>query len=320
MPEQSCVAVFAGYASEYPFRELAKRLRVSGVNVTELDMSCTNWRLSLSDIMSHSRRVLFSSQHPYMGAREYEHIYGIQDDILNLSCIIELTSPTASYFLPHDLVTPIKDHEIPALALMTGALMPHSSFAQLRDVVDVISVGWIGELAFSSAPSHNRRFKFSLLPSEMGYFLRKGLDHFLEFFGPLLALSPIVKLPRMKQSAHLSSELKRLGVTIVSPETPAEHVIACTNVVVSNGLSSILAEASYFGRIPICLIDGIHSESAQRHYLRATPTVLYFSPQQAAEYLLSMSDSFLARPISYQAFSTDTIISCLQTTGGHIQL
>ena len=311
MNNHEYIAVFVGYASEYPFRDLAKQLRSIGVNVAELDMSCSHWRSFVPGIMTHSTRILFSSQHPYMGKKEYEHIFGIKDDVLNLSGIIDLIEPSASYFVPHDLVTPIKKHEVPALALINGAFMPNTSFTHIRDVVEVFDAGWIGALAFSTAPVKPHSFTVSVLPSEIGYFQRRGLDRFLEMFGPLFAFKPIFKLPRMKGLDHLSDALTRLGVNLAPSETPAEHVIACSDVVVSNGLSSVLAEASYFGRMPVCIIDGIHSESLQRQYLSSTPDVVYALPHTAPEIIQRIADATIIPRVEHRGFAIDKLLSCL---------
>jgi hypothetical protein len=283
MPDSSeQVVVCLGYGSEYVFGDFAKCLRARDIRCLEIDMMQPGWRDRVADTLRYPRRILFTSQHPYLGGIVWKSLYQQDVDLLTLPEALELLSPERCYYVPHDFMTPIKDDEISALKDVTAALMPSDAFWYLRRITQVCDVGWIRTL---TAPDVQRPepIPLLLLPSEIGAYQKHGVDRFLRTFGPILDLKPAIKLPLMEGIAPFVDALQARGLTVMDAALNASVYIQASTIVVSNGLSSVLGESLQQGRATICLIDGVHAESLQRANLSGLDDLYLLSPAAAAE-------------------------------------
>lgn len=276
------VVVCLGYASEYVFGDFAKCLRARGIHCIELDMIQPDWRDHLAEALRYPRRILFTSQHPYLGHIVWKALFQQDVDLLTLPEALELLSPDRCYYVPHDFMSPIKDEEVSALKSVTAALMPSNAYWYLRRVTQVYDVGWIRTL---SAPGITCPDPIPLLflPSEIGGYQKHGVNHFLRTFAPILDIEPVIKFPLMEGIAPFVDALQARGLTVVDAALNASIYIQASTIVVSNGLSSILGESLQQGRITICLIDGMHAESVQRNNLAGLDNLHLLSPAAAAE-------------------------------------
>jgi hypothetical protein len=282
------VVVCIGHGSEYSLRTLAAKLSASGLNCVEIDTIEPGWREMLPHVRSFKRRTLLSSQHPYLNKRAWAHFYKFDTDIIDLPEAVDLIAPERVFYIPHDLGFPIKDDETIALAQVTAALMPSDAFWYLRRVTKVFNVGWIGNLGSDISHPLESANKLAFLPSEIGYYLRRGIDHFLKTFDAVLGLQPTIKLPVMDGVEPLEHALRKLGHDVLPARISAGSLINSSEIVISNGLSSIVFEAHSRGRRTICLIDGSQPEALQRDYFSALSELALIPPDQVKSHTLSV--------------------------------
>jgi hypothetical protein len=309
MPDSSeQVVVCLGYASEYVFGDFAKCLFARGIHCLEIDMIQPGWRDRVTEALRYPRRILFTSQHPYLGRIAWRSLFHGNIDLLTLPEALELLSPDRCYYVPHDFIAPIKDEEISALRDVTAALMPSDAFWYLRRITQVYNVGWIRTL---TAPDVERPEPISLLflPSEIAAYQKLGVDCFLQTFAPILDLKPVIKLPLLEDIAPFVDALQVRGLTVIDAALNASVYIQASTIVVSNGLSSILGESLQQGRVTICLIDGVHAEDFQRASLSGLDDLHLLSPAAAAEQIrqwqaapesLPRGDASRAKPFDFE--------------------
>lgn len=307
------VVVCIGHGSEYSLHKLAEKLSGSGLNCVEINTLELEWRKKLSFVHSFKRRTLLSSQHPYLNRRAWRQFYKFDTDIIDLPEAIDLIMPERVFYIPHDLGFPIKDEEITALAHVTAALMPSNAFWYLGRVTKVFNVGWIGNLGADSSQSLTPINECAFLPSEIGYYLRHGVDHFLKIFDPVLALKPAIKFPMMDGVEVLERTLKSLGHNVLPMRTSASSLINSSQIIVSNGISSIVFESYSRGRRTICLVDGSQPESLQRDYFAALRDIALIPSEQVQSYVQSTLSTITPSEMERdsQAFDYDFVLNLI---------
>lgn len=274
-----------GIGSEYVLHPIAIEAERRGHQVVEIDMYDHNWR-GKARALQPREFILITSHHPYLDSWLHNAAFGFDADIEALPTFIAVYQPLRSYFVPHDLTSPISPDEFPALYLFDGLLMPDERYWFLRDYVVVTAVGWI-KSAVSGGLSHN---PVAVLPSEIAYFLREPPERFITLFAPVFKHKPRVKFARFEGGERLEAIARQLGGDVVDAALDSSLVLDSTNCIITNSISSIVMEARQRGLPVLCLVDGIHPIEVQRRYI---------SPIAGADLLPSdMVDDWISHHLS----------------------
>lgn len=281
MAEDDTCYVFAGVGSEYSLAPLADFLRKRGRNCIEIDMARQGWRDALMQAQRAKRRILVSSQHPYMNGYHYHVYYGVDLDVANVPELQAVLQPNRSYFVPHDLLCPIKESEIAGLTLFNAVLMPSDSWWYLSTYVRCETVGWI-----KAAPTYNAEIapatlQIAWLPSEIGAWATRPIGLFEEVYKDLLALRPLFKAPAFPSTQAMIEAAERAGCQVFDASVQSSVLINQSHVVISNGLSSICAEAALSGLTAFCIDDGSVESWYLRDHWQALPEVAIHAPDRA---------------------------------------
>lgn len=290
MLEDRLVVVCVGAGSEYPFSVLAQHIQARGVHCLEIDMARPEWRKNAETAMTFPRRVLLTSQHPNSSSVVLNAIYGTAGvDVVPLADAVEMFKPERTIYVPHDLTEPIKVTELFALRHVDVALMPTAEYWFLNRYVRVEQVGWIQTLGPPDeaplAPVHA-----TFLPTDIGFYSQRP-ELFAERFGAVLALRPTLKLPPYPNTEPLISIAKEYGCSVLPAATRATAAIAASSIVVTTGVSSILAEASSSGKVTFCIADGVIPLETQRRAVARWPGVNVGSATHVAQALHMMDAS-----------------------------
>lgn len=297
MSEAATCYVFAGVGSEYSLAPLAAFMRERGRRCVELDMARDGWRNGVAESLSADRRVFISSQHPYMNAHHYRVYYGVDMDVVNVPELQAILTPARSYYVPHDLLSPIKETEVPGLTLFDAVLMPSDSWWYLSTYVRCETVGWI-----KAAPADDVRclenggLRIAWMPSEIGAWLTRPDAMFEQVYEGLLNLRPMFKLPSFPGTEAMFAVARSAGCEVYDASVQSSALIRQAHVVVSNGLSSICAEAALYGVPTLCIDDGSVESWYLREYWQAIPPVAVHTPDEAWAMLSLWKDDLSRLP------------------------
>lgn len=278
--DETCY-VFAGVGSEYSLAPLADFLRKRGRNCVEIDMVREGWRDALCQTQRSRRRILVSSQHPYMNGHHYHLYYGTELDILNVPELQAVLKPDRSYFVPHDLLSPIKDSEIAGLTLFDAILMPSDSWWYLSTYVRCENVGWIKAGVIPNPEMAQSPLQVAWLPSEIGAWLARPTGLFEEAYRGLMDFRPLFKVPDFPGTQAMIDLAVGAGCQVFDASVLSSVLINQSHVVVSNGLSSICAEAALSGLPTLCIDDGSVESGYLRDHWRDFPEVAVHAPDRA---------------------------------------
>lgn len=279
--------VFLGMGSEYSLRPLAAEARRRGLSTLEVDMYAPGWKASLDQLVPQ-QFVLITSSHPFVDGTFHDEVFGVRAEIAALPSIVAQYQPRRIYYLPHDLAEPFKDDEVYALPMFDALLMPNEQAWYLRQYTRVEVVGWIGTA--SDAIVCNCHIAF--LPSEIAHYRHAGAPIFAQAFEPVLRMRPMVKFPAFPGLQPLLECVKAYDCEVLPPETSSTAVIRSADLVVSNGLSSVVAEAARMGRSTLCIADGVHPLAAQHQRFGAHQKVSIVTPDSVGQWLADHTGTF----------------------------
>jgi hypothetical protein len=291
--------VFLGQGVEYVFSDLAEQTKSAGFEVTEIDFLNSRWPELMVDV-ERANFTLVTSHHPYLGAEDYLKFHRIPAPVISLPEFINTYRPARSYYIPHDLVHPYKDDEIPALKYFDALLMPNERFWYFNRFAPVIPLGWIK--LKSGKERGARHYQIALIPSEIPRLLRLQPNEIASLIGPILDRRPIVLLPKFGEIERLANFARSRGAEVAPWGTSTQSIISGAQFVISSGMSSIVAEAVAHGKPVVCLADGVFSPEEQNERLGDLPGVFF----GGAEAGLVWIDELASNPARYKEVSPGT--------------
>ena len=271
--------VLTGVAAEYSLAPLARHLRGNGVDCVEVDMALE----PLEAACPNAGRdvVLVTSCHPFVDGAAYREVLGFDVPVSAVPEQLGYLRPRRCCFVPHDLTEPLKDDELPFVPLFDALLMPGPEWWWLAAYTEVHACGWIKA---AHAPGE-RQGGALFLPSEIAHYATLGPAAFLERFAPVLGHRPSIKLPVFAGSGPFERALRGAGHRVLDASLGTGELIAGADVVISNGLSSVLSEAALAGVPTLCLADGVTPVEAQRAAMARYASARVLSIAEASEAL-----------------------------------
>ena len=301
---------FFGLAGEFILGAVANELRKRGWNCYVFDFidSQTLPRLNAQLQSSRAPKIVLSSQHPAYSIAHYAPLIENAAYVPTLSDVCRMVNPLRTLLFAHDLSDPIHSDEIQSLREVTAFFVPTDGYWWLSRYTKVINAGWPKLISGSAPPLSDR--KIAVLPTDVGTYALKGQETFGLVFSGLSGSLFVFKLPFFSKTDHLSEELETLGGRLVDPKSSSIDLIQASEVVVSNGLSSIVTESALLGKDTICLIDGIHSDVEQRRRFMRYPNVTLVKPE-GLKAAISARKGARVWPVVLKAFDVNLLESIL---------
>jgi len=284
--------VFHGIGSEYPFHELASRARREGHDVLEVDMYSHDWRARLEEFRLEGPFNLVTSHHAYMDRHRHLMEFGVDVDIDSTPELIRKFQPRKIFYVPHDVTEPIKDEELWFIKNFDAVLAPNASWWWLSDLSEIIDVGSIKIYENSISCVHDITF----FPSEISFYIRAGWECFLGKFGGVIHLKPRIKFPKFPGIKDFEDRLREIGCEVIDSTLNSFPLISNSKIIISNGLSSVLSEASSAEVPSVCVMDGVHPPATQLALFENHPFVRLARTEQAAHIATSMLTNECCRP------------------------
>lgn len=247
--------VLVGLAAELSLRPLAAALRERGLPVSVVDLAESP--LDASSIpVGDGPVVLVSSQHLAMTGAVYDAYYRLSSHYAAPQTLRRRLGADLLVYVPHDLAEPVLPTEVELLRTLDLYAAPDADAWWASAHVPTVVTGWVGtawwdERAMAEAPlSRGVLFLTQLAWLEW----KGGVPFVLKTLANTLASGIAVKLPVWPGLGPLADALASEGVPLVDPQLPAAGIARSTPLIVTNGSSSVLAEAAQAGHRPVCVM------------------------------------------------------------------
>ncbi|WP_448061650.1 hypothetical protein [Cellulomonas hominis] len=247
--------VLVGLGAELSLRPLAARLTDLGYPNAVVDLAERAADRSVVPA-GDGPVVLVSSQHLAMSGAVYDAFTGLSSHYAAPQTLRQRVGADLLVYVPHDLSEPVLPSEVDLLQTVDLYAAPDADSWWARAYVPTVVVGWVGTAwtrgtAWDTLPLHHGVLFLTqvrwLMEQGGADFVRSALAH-------TLATGLSVKLPVWPGIEPLAEALVEDGVPLLDRRLPAAVVARNTPLVVTNGPSSVLAEASEAGHRPVMVL------------------------------------------------------------------
>lgn len=276
-----------GYGGEYILHELFLLLKSRKHVCHEINMADPNWRNYIYNINPDQPLTLLTSHHPFLDRSAFRLHHRLDVDIESIYFFIRKLNITESYWFPHDLIDMIREDEFGFLPNFKFIFLPHPNDELIKRVSKITSVGFFG-LIKNITPKKLKivnKDKIIFLPSEISFYGRNP-DIFLKRFEALFKICVDFKVLEYPGSEILEGIAASYGCFVHNANTPAIDLINASDLVITCGGSSIIAESSSVTNT-ICLADDIFSREYQHKILNNYPNVKLLDISEAINYINS---------------------------------
>lgn len=176
--------------------------------------------------------------------------------------IIPILCPRKSIYVPHDLLAPFGEEnldEFRYLDVYDHVFSPYNAahdYPVLYERCSITNVGWIKkskDIIVRERSDQEVTFFVSSVEHLLGRFGEEGL---VDYFRPILQPGVRVKLPKWRgviAIEKLISETTR--ATVIDADCSSADLIATSDIVLCNGVSSIIAESCLDGVLTVFIAD-----------------------------------------------------------------
>ncbi len=237
---------FYGYGSEYVLHPFFRYVRSMGFDAFEVNLFEGGDPTTILRALKNRDVVFLTSAHLLRGAYSLQKIY---PEIAG-ACFapVELISelrPICSVYYPHDLVEPIVLEEDLFIDCFDIYLIPEPHMGFYEDRLFCQNVGWIKH---RGVPVTNPKVSRVWPISEFIGLRKQGLERSSKLLAPLLQQDVAIKFPQWWGHQEFEDYYRSLGLQVIDAGTNTFDCILNADLVVSNGMSSVVAEAYLSGK------------------------------------------------------------------------
>jgi hypothetical protein len=281
--------ITSGIDSEYVLADLSSHLRRKGWSVEEFDFGRFQGDAdkALADY-SEGTTAYITSAHTNLTGTVAEvaapHVRRKYPNYLAPLDFIAKLRPRLSVYVPHDLLLPFGDSNLGEYRYLDNfdVLLAPGREAELQQIVGpqtrVLEAGWIkaANIPSTRKPAAGAAPRVTLFVSDVEWLQWKfGTEGIVSYFAPIVARGMRVKFPAWHGVRAMEEQFRHhLPVEVVDSGANSTMLIADSDVVICNAVSSIHAESNLMGVPVISLIDDqYHGLSMQISKLSHLPKV-----------------------------------------------
>lgn len=235
--------------------------------------------------------VLVTSDHFHIDTAAY---YGTTEGVPAVMSVLELADAVearAMVCAPHDLTMGFEPQDLAWIGRFDLVLVPDRRLQYLGRVRRTLVVGWPRMLKaydWAGLRGSKRGRAVHFLSGLITHFEKRGVEQGLKVWKPLYDQGVSVKLPLWSSSDRIEQCLREAGASVIPAASDNFDVMNQHEVIITNGGSSVAAEAALAGRHPVHVCDPYLSPiDAQRRVLAGVPNVVHVT--------FEMLDASLAR-------------------------
>jgi len=298
MPE--VIYLFTGMGGEYVLSPLAAYFRAKKHKVVELDFVFeTNPHRVLKEL-SGKRIVLISSAHPDLDNYGHKMLFQGENGFLSTLELFQYLKPEASFYVPHDLTTPIEDVELCWLPYFTASLNPLPNLWWLKKFAPAFEVGWIkkepGKKQDYILESYGNRHKFVFFPTFFTAHRDLGVEGIFELYRPMFEQNIPIKFFNWAGIEEIEVGLRAKGAQVIPAAVGSYSLMNQADAVVCFGASSTAIEAYLLGLPLVCLDDVMIDTKTRRNYLSGAYNIKFMTVAAVSQWIKDLNDGICALP------------------------
>lgn len=266
--------LFYGFGAEYVLHPVYEAMKKAGHDCIEIDALNEKDSRKQIDNLKGKDIIFVTSAHFLLNEKNFKHFYPTDSHFYGTLEIMSLLKPKASIFIPHDLTQPVIDYEKEYLNQFTTFCSPCEPFTSLyTHYTKTIEMGWI---KYNNKPKtiipKNKAIWFL---SDFILHLNWGVEKSYELIHPILQQNVSIKFPRWPGSDEFEDYFSKKGIHVFRSEENSIDLILAHDMILTNGLSSLIAESHFLGKTTVNIVEGSHYGDG-RAYLKTLFPQLHF--------------------------------------------
>jgi hypothetical protein len=245
--------------------------------------------------INHRKVVYFTSWHLWFDDQNYTNIYNSIHSISVLE-MMEYLQPEYSVFYPHDLTCFYHESEAGWLDLFDLILLPFKNsdyYSLLAQGYPVRDIGWVKTRNNIVSAHITKPYKAVYFPSNVSAGINiYGSEEYARMISENIARTIPFKCGSHKKSQEQwVNVLKKDGFSFLDKDLSVEDVLEEYNLIIGDGDSSIIMEASLSGIPVISILDGFSSDDEYRKNLQGLKGVYPMHLDEVAAFLQELEEN-----------------------------
>lgn len=316
--------LFYGFGAEYVLNPLCKELAKRGEDCIEIDALSVKNSKNIIRKLSGQQVALVTSAHLLLDQKNFTDFYHTRNKFYSVLEIIVLLNPVRTIFIPHDLTQPFIQYESEYLNQFDFFLSPSEPYTSIySQYIKTEEVGWI---KYRASPSRRQGFGRqarlrsasplrTINSNRAIWFLsdyvlhqKMGPEASFSKIAPVLKQNVAIKFPIWFDTPVFEFYFRKKGIEVYPAETNTIALIQNHDMIITNGLSSLIAESYLMGKTVINIMEGSHYGD-MLPYLKSTfPEIVFI------ENITDFNKDIIplkARPVSLKPFDMEKAIKLI---------
>lgn len=269
--------LFYGFGSEYILHPLYIEMSKRGNNCVEIDAFITKNSKILIDTLVGKTVVFITSAHLLLDKKNFTDFYPNTNTFYSVLEIISRLRPLRSIYIPHDLTQPLIRNERQFINQFDVFLTPCEPFTSAYEqYCNVIEVGWI---KYRKQQSKSKKSAIWFL-SDYVLYVKMGPEKSYRVLASIVQQGVAIKFPAWTDSNRFEQFFKKQGVHVYSSLENTVDLIQDHSIILTNGLSSIIAESYFLGKTTVNIVEGSHYGTDKEYLLDMFPQLIMIEKRE----------------------------------------
>ncbi len=276
MQSKNITFLFYGCGSEYVLHSLYEEFSKRKYDCMEIDVMAHEDSRSLVDFLSDRKVVFITSAHLLMDKKNFSVFYKTENEFYGPLEVIDILKPLKSFFIPHDLTQPLIHFEEMFINQFDYFLSPCEPYTSLySQYVKTEEVGWI-KYTGEKASLKKQKNKAIWFLSDFVVHLTMGAADSFAKISPILKQGISIKFPLWEGSDEFEEFFSKKGIHVYPSQENSIDLISQHDIILTNGLSSVVAESYLLGKTTINIMEGSHYGDERERAFAFFPDIQFF--------------------------------------------
>ena len=269
--------LFYGFGSEYVLHPLYLELKKRGYDCCEIDaLNIKNSKKIINQLIKKPV-VFITSSHLLLDKINFKDFYPSENTFYNVLEILALIKPKKSIYIPHDLTQPLINKENYFLNQFDLFLSPCEPFTSIySQYCNTEEMGWIkykkNLLQKNGAKKKDKAIWFI---SDFILHMKMGKNKSFKLLAPVLKQGVAVKFPFWDQSNEFEEYFIKMGANVYSAKDNSIELIRNHDIIITNGLSSVISESYLLGKTTVNITEGSHYGEERKYLEELFPNLIF---------------------------------------------
>lgn len=265
--------LFYGFGSEYVLHPLYEEMKKRGYECVEIDALQKKNSIDLMNQFIDTPVCFITSAHLLLDKKTFTDLYPNTNLFYGVLEIISLLKPVRSVYIPHDLTQPLIRNEKDFLNQFNIFLSPCEPFTSAYShYCKTIEVGWI---KYRQSDTKIKRHKAVWFLSDFVLHQKMGKEQSFEKISPVLKQGIAIKFPQWMNYKEFEDYFSDQGIRVYPTSLNTIDLIKNHEIIITNGLSSIIAESYFLGKTTVNIMEGSHYGNNTKYLVELFPELCF---------------------------------------------